>query len=145
MTAHARAAIESSHTLLRALERDKPLAVRTAAYVALAETLLGNDDAAREAIAEAYVAAAGGNSDRSRSLVDAVAAFYDCGTGGAPAFLALGDALDALDRCELRGVARFIGRLPIPDAGAQGAANRARRRRGTRTGLDTAAIAMAAS
>ncbi|MDB5069900.1 MAG: helix-turn-helix transcriptional regulator, partial [Candidatus Eremiobacteraeota bacterium] len=129
MTAHARAAIESSHALLRMLEREKPLAVRTAAYLALAETLLRNDAAAREAIAEAHVAAACANSARSLVLVEAVAAFYDCGTGGADAFLALGEALDALDRCDLRGVARFIGRLPVPDAGAQRAANRARRRR----------------
>ncbi|HEY0382799.1 MAG TPA: AAA family ATPase [Candidatus Elarobacter sp.] len=106
-------ALESSRTSLVPLERDKPLAVRTAAYIALAHALLGDVDATRDALATARASAAGGSS-RFAALVEAVAAFDACRSHDAAAYLALGDALDELDRCDLRGVARFIGRLPVP-------------------------------
>lgn len=109
----ARRALASARTSLVALERDKPLAVRTAAYLALAEALLGDEAATRDALAAAR-AAAGAGTGRFAALVDAVAAFDACRSHDAAAYLALGDALDELDRRDLRGVARFIGRLPIP-------------------------------
>ena len=109
----ARRAAASAQTSLVGLERDKPLAVRTAAYLALAQALLGDEDATRDAIAAARGAAGPGNG-RFAALVDAVAAFDACRSHDASAYLALGDALDELDRRDLRGVARFIGRLPIP-------------------------------
>jgi hypothetical protein len=109
----ARRAAQSSHASLVALEPDKPLAVRTAAYLALAHTLLGDEDATRDAIAAARAAAGDGNA-RFAVLVEAVAAFDACRSHDAAAYLALGDALDELDRRDLRGVARFLGRLPIP-------------------------------
>ncbi len=115
--AEAREAIAHCRAGLEDLERHKPLAVRTAAYIALAEILLGDDTAALAALADAR-AAVGRNSGRFASLVEAIAAFYDCGTGQSAAFLALGDALDELDRCDLSGVARFIGKLPLT-AGAE--------------------------
>jgi hypothetical protein len=111
--AEAQRALESSRASLVALERDKPLAVRTAAYLALAHALLGDEDATRDALATARHAAAHGSS-RFASLVEAVAAFDACRSHQAAAYLALGDALDELDRRDLRGVARFIGRLPVP-------------------------------
>jgi ATP/maltotriose-dependent transcriptional regulator MalT len=109
----AQRAIRSSRASLDALEPDKPLAVRTAAYLALAQTLLGDEDAARDALAAARDGAGRGNG-RFTALVEAVAAFDACRSHDAAAYLALGDALDELDRRDLRGVARFIGRLPIP-------------------------------
>jgi tetratricopeptide (TPR) repeat protein len=109
----ARRALASARTSLGALERDKPLAVRTAAYVALAEALLGDEGATRDALAAARDAAGTGNG-RFTALVNAVTAFDACRSHDATAYLALGDALDELDRRDLRGVARFIGRLPIP-------------------------------
>ncbi|HEV2738403.1 MAG TPA: AAA family ATPase [Candidatus Elarobacter sp.] len=113
--AEARDAIGRCGASLRALDCHKPLAVRTAAYVALAEILLGDDTAALAALTDARAAAASGTG-RFAVLVEAVAAFYDCGTGRAAAFLALGDTLDELDGCDLRGVARFIGKLPLSAA-----------------------------
>jgi LuxR family maltose regulon positive regulatory protein len=109
----ARRALESSRTCLGTVDQDKPLAVRTAAYLALAEALLGDEDATRRALAAAR-AAAGNGGGRFASLVEAVAAFDACRSHAASSYLALGDALDELDRRDLRGVARFIGRLPIP-------------------------------
>ncbi|MEA2664993.1 MAG: hypothetical protein QOI11_1937, partial [Candidatus Eremiobacteraeota bacterium] len=109
----ARRAIEASREMLRTLEHGQPLAIRTAAYVALAEVLLGDDEAARAAI-EAARAAARGGSARMNALVEAVAAFFACRTDEASAYVALGEALDELDRRHFRGVARFIGRLPMP-------------------------------
>ena len=105
---------------LSALDRHKPLAVRTAAYAALAEILLGDDMAALAALADARAAAASG-AGRFASLVETIAALYDCATGKAAAFLALGDALDELDGCNLRGVARFIGKLPLSAAAGRAA------------------------
>jgi len=113
----AYAAIESARTSLVAIERDKPLAVRTAAYLALAQALLGDERATRDAIEAARVAAGDGNG-RFGSLVEAVAAFDACRSHQASAYIALGDALDELDRRDLRGVARFIGRLPVPESAA---------------------------
>jgi ATP/maltotriose-dependent transcriptional regulator MalT len=112
--AEARAVIARSRQSLRALDRHQPLAVRTAAYLALAEILLHDDVAALAALTDARAAADG--SGRFAPLVATIAAFYDCGTGRPEAFLALGDALDELDACELRGVARLIGRLPLSAA-----------------------------
>jgi hypothetical protein len=112
--AEARAVIARSRESLRALDRHQPLAVRTAAYLALAEILLHDDVAALAALTDARAAADG--SGRFAPLVATIAAFYDCGTGRPEAFLALGDALDELDACELRGVARLIGRLPLSTA-----------------------------
>ncbi|MDB5028191.1 MAG: LuxR family transcriptional regulator, partial [Candidatus Eremiobacteraeota bacterium] len=112
----ARDAIDAARTSLQSLEREKPLAVRTAAYLALAQALLGDDAAARAAIAEAASHAERGAHERGRALVRTVAAFHACGTGHADEYLTLGDALDELDRCDLRGVSRFIGRLPLPAA-----------------------------
>jgi ATP/maltotriose-dependent transcriptional regulator MalT len=113
--AEARDALAHCRAGLRALDRHKPLAVRTAAYVALAEILLGDDTAALAALADARAAVAS-SAGRFAALVEAIAAFYDCGTGRLAAFLALGDALDELDRCDLSGVARFVGKLPLPAA-----------------------------
>jgi ATP/maltotriose-dependent transcriptional regulator MalT len=112
----ARDALERSRVSLRELERGKPLAVRTAAYLALAETLLCDDEPARRALAEARLVAGRG---RFAALVDAAEAFYRCRSNRASAYLALGDALDALEQCDLAGVARFISRLPLPDTRAR--------------------------
>lgn len=111
----ARRALEAARATLRTLDRGQPLAIRTAAYVALAEVLLGGEEAARAAI-DAARAAARGRSARMNALVEAVAAFHACRTDEASAYVALGEALDELDRRHLRGVARFIGRLPMPRA-----------------------------
>jgi hypothetical protein len=108
----ARGGIERARETLRGVAADQPLAVRTVAYVALAEILLGNDDAALTAIAEARIAAENAHA-RIRALVETVAAFHGCRAGGPEAVLALGDVLDDLERRELGGVARFIGRLPV--------------------------------
>ncbi len=113
----ARRAIEASREMLRALDRGQPLAIRTAAYVALAEVLLGDENAAGAAV-EAARAVARGRSARMSALVEAVAAFHACRTDEASAYAALGEALDELDRRHFRGVARFIGRLPMPRAAA---------------------------
>ncbi len=107
----ARVAIGHSRESLGRLAVDQPLAVRTAAYLALAEMLLGDDDAAVQALTAAHFAAASAHG-RVRTLVEAIAAFHGCRAGGVAAVLLLGDRLDELERCELGGVARFIGRLP---------------------------------
>ncbi len=111
----ARHAIASSRETLRALAQGEALATRAAAYVALAEVLLGDDEAAGAAI-EAARAAARGRTARMSALVDAVAAFHACRTDDPSAYTALGEALDELDRRHFRGIARFIGRLPAPGA-----------------------------
>jgi LuxR family maltose regulon positive regulatory protein len=108
----ARGAIARSRESLRKLAEDQPLSVRTFAYLALAEALLDDDDAALASIAQARVAATNTHG-RIRSLVETVAAFYDCRRRGHDAVLWLGEMLDELERCELGGVARFIGRLPL--------------------------------
>jgi hypothetical protein len=97
---------------------DQPLAVRTAAYLALAETLLGDDDAAMQALTAAHFAAASAHG-RIRTLVETIAAFHECRAGGIASILQLGDRLEQLERCELGGVARFIGRLPMSSAEPQ--------------------------
>jgi ATP/maltotriose-dependent transcriptional regulator MalT len=111
--AESRDAIGRSRESLSGLAADQPLAVRTAAYLALAQILLDDDDdASLGALADAR-AAARNTHGRIRSLVETIAAFYDCRTPATAATLALGDMLDDLERRELGGVARLIGRLPI--------------------------------
>jgi LuxR family maltose regulon positive regulatory protein len=110
--AEARAALARYAETTARLEGDEALAVRALAYVALAHTLLDDEAAALDAIARARAAAAPRGYGRIRTLVETVAAFYDCRARGADAVLALGDMLDELERCDLGGVARFIARLP---------------------------------
>jgi LuxR family transcriptional regulator, maltose regulon positive regulatory protein len=117
----ARDAIARSRESLRKLAEDQPLAVRTVAYLALAETLLDDDDAAFASIAQARFAAANAHG-RIRSLVETVAAFHECRSRGDEAVLWLGDMLEELQRRELGGVARFIGRLPMSAVDVRGAA-----------------------
>ena len=117
----ARDAIARSRESLRKLAEDQPLAVRTVAYLALAETLLDDDDAAFASIAQARFGAANAHG-RIRSLVEAVAAFHECRSRGDEAVLWLGDMLEELQRRELGGVARFIGRLPMAAVDVRGAA-----------------------
>lgn len=108
----ARGAIARSRASLERLAPDQPLALRSAAYLALAETLLGDDDAALHSLTAARFGAAA-KPGRMRALVETVAAFHECRTGGLGSVLLLGDRLDALERGGLGGVARFIGRLPL--------------------------------
>ena len=121
MVSAARGAIVQSRESLRQLAADQPLGVRTVAYLALAEILLGDDDAALTGIAQARVAATNTHG-RIGALVETVAAFHACRTGGPGHLSALGEMLDQLERRELGGVARFIGRLPIEFIGAPRAA-----------------------
>jgi ATP/maltotriose-dependent transcriptional regulator MalT len=113
----ARGAIVQSRESLRQLAADQPLTVRTVAYLALAEILLGDDAAALTGIAQARVAATNTHG-RIRALVETVAAFHACRTGVPGGIRALAQMLDQLERRELGGVARFIGRLPIEFIGA---------------------------
>ncbi len=107
----AREALARCCETMERLTGEEPLGVRALAYLALARTLLGEDDAALATIARAR-AAAGNPFGRIRMLVETVAAFYDCRARGSEALLALGDMLDELEHCDLGGVARFIARLP---------------------------------
>lgn len=107
-----RAAIARSRESLARLNAGQPLALRCAAYLALAETLLGDDDAALHTLTAARFAAAA-KPGRMALLIEAIAAFHDCRGGALGSILSLGERLDALQRCDLGGVARFIGRLPI--------------------------------
>jgi hypothetical protein len=113
MFAESREAAGRSRESLHGLAADQPLAVRTAAYLALAQILLDDDDDASLAALTDARAAARNTHGRIRSLVETIAAFYDCRAVGTAATLALGDMLDDLERRELGGVARLIGRLPI--------------------------------
>ena len=122
----ARVAIARSRESLGRLAVDQPLAVRTAAYLALAETLLGDDEAAGRALTAAHFAAVSAHG-RIRTLVEAIAAFCECRAGGIASVLLLGDRLDELERCELGGVARFIGRLPMSSVEPQRTSRRAER------------------
>lgn len=122
----ARVAIARSRESLGRLAVDQPLAVRTAAYLALAETLLGDDEAAGRALTAAHFAAVSAHG-RIRTLVEAIAAFCECRAGGIASVLLLGDRLDELERCELGGVARFIGRLPMSSVEPQRMSRRAER------------------
>jgi hypothetical protein len=109
--AAATGAIRRCRAILRRLAADQPLAVRSIAYVALAEALLGKARAAAATVVEARRAAANAHG-RIRTLVESVAAFVRCRRAGATEVLVLGEALDELERGCLGGVARFIGRLP---------------------------------
>ena len=82
-TSAARDAMLRCRVSLQELERDKPLAVRTAAYLALAETLLGEEAAACRALAEARLVAGRG---RFAALVTTAEAFYKCRTNRASAY-----------------------------------------------------------
>jgi LuxR family maltose regulon positive regulatory protein len=107
----ARAALARVDETMSRLGGEEPLAVRALAYTALALTMLDEEAQALDTIARARLAA-GKPFGRIRTLVETVAAFFDCRARGAEALLALGDMLDELDRCDLGGVARFIARLP---------------------------------
>lgn len=135
----ARGAIARCRESLRGLAADQPLAVRTVAYLALAATLLDDDEAALAALAEARLAAANTHG-RIRSLVETVAAFYECRTSGPDGVLVLGDRIDELECRELGGVARFIGRLPIGTIDAS--RSRHRRARSADAGGITAGTTM---
>jgi ATP/maltotriose-dependent transcriptional regulator MalT len=108
----ARTAIVRSRESLGRISPEQPLAVRSAAYLALAETLLGDDAGAVRSIAAARAAVAT-RRGRMRTLIETVATFYQCSSGGMASVLLLGDLLEGLERCGLGGVARFIGRLPV--------------------------------
>ncbi len=110
--AEAREAIDCSRERLAAVAANEPLAVRTLAYLALAETVLGDDAPAAASIDEARGASVDAPA-RVRSLIECVAAFHECRKRGSTAVLALGDTLDALDAHALGGVARLIARLPV--------------------------------
>jgi hypothetical protein len=114
----ARRAIARSRDSLVRLSLDQPLAVRCAAYLALAEMLLGDAAAAMRTLTATRSAAAG-TRGRMRALIDAIAAFHGCRAGGNATLLLLGDRLDDLERVDLGGVARFIERLPIEPAAAR--------------------------
>jgi len=109
--AAAREAIRGCRASLQRLAADQPLAVRSLAYVALAEALLGETRAAAATIAEARRAAANTHG-RIRTLVETIAAFVRCRRTGTSGILILAEMLDELERLALGGVARFIGRLP---------------------------------
>ena len=114
----ARRAIARSRDSLVRLSLEQPLAVRCAAYLALAEMLLGDAAAAMRTLTATRSAAAG-TRGRMRALIDAVAAFHGCRAGGNATLLLLGDRLDDLERVDLGAVARFIERLPIEPAAAR--------------------------
>ena len=120
----ARTAIARCRETLQRLTGEEPLAVRALAYIALALTLLDDERAALDAIARAR-AAASDPFGRMRVLVETIAAFSDCRKRGAEAVLALGDALDELECCDLGGVARFITRLPMSSVARRGRAREA--------------------
>lgn len=108
----ARTALGRSRESLGRISREQPLAMRCTAYLALAESLLGDDAGALQSLAAARAAVAG-KRGRMRTLIETVAAFHECRSGGMASVLLLGDLLDGLERCGLGGVARFIGRLPV--------------------------------
>ena len=77
----ARAALAKCREKMDRLAGDEPLAVRALAYIALALTLLGDDREALATIARARTAA-GNPFGRIRTLVETVAAFFDCRARG---------------------------------------------------------------
>ena len=113
-------AIAHSRESLKAVAADQPLALRSCAYLALAEVLLGEDDAALQTLTAARFAAAA-KQGRMRVLLETIAVFAECRTGGLGSVLSLGGRFEALERCGLGGVARFIGRLPLEIVDARGA------------------------
>ena len=110
--AEARNAIALSRERVAGLDARHPLAVRATAYVALAEALLGDDDAALASIAAARKSAVGLHR-RVQSLVETIEAFLASRTGELSAVIALAAQLDDLRSNDLGGVALLIGRLPI--------------------------------
>ncbi|HEX3468559.1 MAG TPA: hypothetical protein VHT05_10810 [Candidatus Elarobacter sp.] len=115
----ARRGIARSRDSLVRLSLDQPLAIRCAAYLALAEILLDDEYAAARALT-AVRANAVGSPARMRALIDAIAAFHDSRTGGSTTPLFLADRLEDLERLGLGGVARFIERLPAESHPATG-------------------------
>lgn len=116
----ARRGIARSRDSLVRLSLDQPLAIRCAAYLALAESLLGDAYAADRALAALRVSAVK-TPARMRALVDAIAAFHDSRNGGSTTPLCLAGRLDELERLGLGGVARFIERLPADQLSAHAA------------------------
>jgi ATP/maltotriose-dependent transcriptional regulator MalT len=105
-------AILRSRELLLRIDSSHPLALRTRAYLVVAELLLGHDDGARELLAEAR-RNAGLGCARFFALLDAVAALCACRTNEAAALFALDEAIEVLAHFDLGGVGRFIGMLPL--------------------------------
>ncbi|MDB5041830.1 MAG: malT [Candidatus Eremiobacteraeota bacterium] len=106
-------AIRRSRDLVRRIDPNDRLALRSRAYLAIAEILLAHDGRARSAIADLrnLTRKAG---PRFTALVDAVRGLYARWTSGWHGEPSLAEALEALERYDLGGVGRFLGALPLP-------------------------------
>ena len=116
-------ALLRSRELLLRIDTSQPLALRTRAYLILAELLLGRDDDAHDLLAEAR-RDAGAGCARFFPLLDAVGALCACRTNEAAALFALDEAIEMLAQFELGGVGRFIGMLPLEALEAESSAAR---------------------
>jgi DNA-binding CsgD family transcriptional regulator len=107
------AAIRRSREIVRRADPSDRLALRSRAYLAIAEILLAHDGRARSAIADLRTLARKAGP-RFAALVEAVRALYARWTTGWHGEPSLADALDALEAHDLGGIGRFLGALPLP-------------------------------
>lgn len=105
-------AILASREHLARIDPSQALALRTNAYLAAAEFLLGHDGDAQQLVAQARREAGAGHA-RFFALLDAIEALCACRTSEAAALFALDEAIDVMERFDFGGVGRFIGMLPL--------------------------------
>ncbi|MBV9438972.1 MAG: hypothetical protein JOZ24_03155 [Candidatus Eremiobacteraeota bacterium] len=117
LRAESAAAMRHSREALKRVDPDDRWALRTAAYLAIAEVLLGNEARARNAIASLRVLARCAGP-RFGAMVHAIRALHTRWTTGWYGDVQLADALERLEANDLGGVARFIAALPLPAAKA---------------------------
>ncbi|HEX3549229.1 MAG TPA: LuxR C-terminal-related transcriptional regulator [Candidatus Elarobacter sp.] len=115
LRSEAAAAMRASRAALRKIDPSDRWALRSSAYLAIAEVLLAHDGRARSAIADLRRSARRGGV-RFTATVDAIRALHARWRSGWYGDPSLGDAIDRLETLELGGFGRFLGALPLPSS-----------------------------
>ncbi|MBV9438970.1 MAG: helix-turn-helix transcriptional regulator, partial [Candidatus Eremiobacteraeota bacterium] len=108
-------AMRASREALRKVDPTDRWALRTNAYLGIAEILLGHDGRARSAIADLRKSARTAGP-RFSAMVDAIRAVHARWTSGWQGDPPLAETLDRLETVDLGGFARFLGALPLPES-----------------------------
>ena len=115
MRSEAASAMRASRAALRKIDPADRWALRSSAYLAIAEVLLAHDGRARSAIADLRRTARRGGA-RFAATVDAIRALHSRWRTGWQGEPPLGDAIERLESLDLGGFGRFLGALPLPSS-----------------------------